>query len=97
MSYQKIRSLYNNRKSRESIITKQCNFSLSTSADKNIKKLASVNRLTRSDIVDIFFRDLKKLERFYGGKLIPEDLINPDHDFTSSSSQIISPSVEPTP
>jgi hypothetical protein len=64
LSFQKIRSLYNNRKSRDNKNSKQCNFSLSISADNNISKLAIANRLTRSDVVDMFFKDIKNMRNF---------------------------------
>lgn len=61
LTFFKIRSLFNNRKNRENKNKKQCNFSLSVISDKNISKLAEVNGMTRSDIVDRVFRNLNDL------------------------------------
>ena len=66
LAFQKIRVLHNNRKSRKNTHIKQCNFSLSLAADKNINKLANEYRLSRSDVVDLFFKNIKNLRDFDG-------------------------------
>ena len=76
LNFQKIRSLFNNRKSREKTTHKQFNFSLSRAADKNINKLAQENMLNRSQVVDIFFRDMKNFNVFSASITSSNDLKN---------------------
>ena len=59
LDFQSIRSLFNNRKSRKNGNRKQCNFSLSSAADKNIDKLATDMGLTRSLVVERVFKNIK--------------------------------------
>lgn len=55
----KIKTLYNNRKSRSQKSTKQFNLSLSEAAIKNIIKLSSTYGADRSKTIDIIFRNPK--------------------------------------
>lgn len=59
LDFQSIRALFNNRKARKNENRKQCNFSLSLAADRNIDKLANDGGVTRSVVVDMVFKNIK--------------------------------------
>ena len=64
LSFKKIQSLYNNRKSKSSEYHKQCNLSLSVSSSEKIDLFARRSNMTRSQVVDYVFRELKSIKSF---------------------------------